>query len=456
MTDFHLITRRIASRTHIDQIEGLRRAEGAANSVERLVQDAAKQVAVEVVNQPLNFDLSHARRLIANMWVDIANLLQRQLGAIAKWSYRRASDMMVGTVPRQWWQVLIDAGAIQEATVSTSGAGFFPPPPVALGAATPNEGDPCDPKKIPPPGYICVGGLLVKVEDEPIRSGKFTGPERDSLIRKLIFPPMEQERLNEIIFNRGSQSWVDRLSALSRQVIDPQALLSDISKGLHTGQNIQQLTQGIRDKFALPASSAKRIARTEGMRVMAYGQHDAFQKLGALQVGYMHNSVLDQNSRPEHAILNGRDYYFEPNGNQTSVNEIVVEPYHDRLPNCRCWLSPLLAPPKMSKEPQTKFANASKDEIPDPSVYDRWFSLADDPTRKEAVGVGRYLAALDAKGSRPEWKDFVGTDGKLLSADAIRRESDGARRERRLAVEELFRKREQAIRQISNQGFLAT
>src|SRR6185369_14228053 len=166
------------------------------------------------------------------------------------------------------------------------------------------------------------------------------------------------------------------------------------------GENIQGLTARIRGQFGLAASSAKRVARTEAKRVSLQAQSESFQAVGPLLIGYQHNAQLDQNTRPQQAALNGKVYYNDPEPGQASVDEMIIPPGKDPEPNCRCWASPVLAPPEEMKDPafRAQFENASKDEIPDPTVYDQWFQQADDGARKEAVGVTRYNAAQEILG----------------------------------------------------------
>jgi len=460
------ISRRVASRTHIAQIEALRRAEGTANAVEREIRAASKRATAAAIAAGSTLDTRGVHSAVEGLWREVAQIMLRRFEAMASWSHQQAANALVETVPRNWWKILIPSlpSKVKEATVLPAG-GMVPPdfpPRTGIAAPAPDEGDPCNPLLPPPPGFICVGGLLVQIQDEPIRAGKLTGKQRDKLVKELIFPPLSPERTSQIVFSPDSQgqSWVQRLQALSRQVTQPEALASQIIQGISSGENVQQLTQRIGGQFDLAASSARRIARTEAKRVSLQAQADSFESIGPLLIGYQHNAQLDQNTRPDHAARNGKIYYLEPTAGQDSVDEMIIPPGKSPEPNCRCWASPVLAPPEEIKsDPRlaADFANAAGEEIPDPTVYDRWFQTADDGARMDAVGVRRYKAMKDVyadTGQRPEWVDFVDPEGNLMSVTALKNETPQQRAERRYKAYELFRDREEAIQTIRNVGFV--
>jgi SPP1 gp7 family putative phage head morphogenesis protein len=422
------ITRRLASHNHMAQIDSLARAEGLANRVERTVNAATKIAVAEALDSVARFDYHGIHRVLERMWQAVAVSIRDTLNAMTQWAYSRSVADLLKTVPQHWFNAVAPSLQLAEAETLVY-----------------------DPSQPVPPGYTVVGGMLVRIEDEPIR----TGISDETLIRELIFPPLDEERIGQIVFR---SNWVHELRNLSQQITNPASVASQIVVSQSSGENVQQLTQRLKDQFSLAASSAKRVARTEAMRVAGVAQHDSFQKLGPLRIGFRHLSVLDQNSRPEHAILNGRVYYDDPGPGEPSVDEMVIPPYAERLPNCRCSMTPVLAPPEELNDPaiRAEFENASKQEIPDPSVYDQWFARADEGSRKEAVGVLRYKAATDMlpPGVRPEWTDFVDSDGNLLSRKELYDETDAERLARKSEVQGIFRDREEAVRQLHVGSFL--
>ena len=129
--------------------------------------------------------------------------------------------------------------------------------------------------------------------------------------------------------------------------------------------------------------------------------------------------------------------------------------------NCRCHLSPILAPVQSILDDPTKravFTNAHQKLIPDPSTYDEWFNRADVKHRRLAVGARRYETVRSQlrQGEPIAWDLFVDPkDGSLLSIDYLEQEGFWDRAERRAKVQNLINSRRAAIRHVSTFGFLA-
>jgi SPP1 gp7 family putative phage head morphogenesis protein len=476
------ISRRLASRLHVSQIETLRRANGVTNAIDRTTNAAVSKIMAAVSDSatgPLGLPLGPIRRAIEPLWREIAQTILEQLRAMAEYANKQSVKVLLDTVPRKWWRLRIPTLPIAESQIAVlearRRAGLFgsdrfwsldeifeavvpdplggqipPVPPIVLG--TPAPGD--DPFRFGRQRIVLGPGVTADIEDEPVRRGGLSKAEFDKLMKELIFPPPSRERIDGWVF---STDWAQRLTSLSRQIADPQRLATEIAVGYAQGENIAQLTKRVRDTAGVASASAKRIARTEAMRVAGNAQNESFTALGPLQIGLQHNAQIDQNSRPEHAALNGKIYYNDPEPGQSSVNEMVIEPGQARLPNCRCWSSPVLREPEeVRNDPavRAEFENASGAEIPDPTAYDRWFAQADVPTRKEAVGPNRYGLAKEVLGREPDWVDLIDKDGSLLSLKQIETTPQDERFQRRAEVYAMFRRREDLFRQVSQRGFV--
>lgn len=448
------ISRRLASRLHVSQLEALRRANGTANAIDRTVNAAVRQIMAAVAEQAngqLGLPVGPIRRAIEPLWREIAQTILAQLRAMAAYADKQAVRVLLDTVPPKWWRMRAPDLPVHEAIIPDPFGGQIPPvPPIVTGAPAPGD----DPFRFGVQRIPIRPGVFADIDDEPIRKGRLSKAEFEALLRDLIFPPPSREKIDGWVF---ASDWAQRLTNLSRQIGDPQRLATDIAVGYAQGENIAQLTKRVRDVAGVASAAAKRIARTEAMRVAGSAQNDSFNALGPLQIGLQHNAQIDQNSRPEHAALNGKIYYFEPEPGQPHVSEMVIEPGQTRLPNCRCWSSPVLREPdEVRDDPRVRdeFKNASGAEIPDPTAYDRWFAQADEPTRKEAVGARRYRTAKEVLGREPDWVDLIDQDGSLLTISQLRGTPADERFQRRSEVYAMFRRREELFRQVSRQGFV--
>ena len=90
----------------------------------------------------------------------------------------------------------------------------------------------------------------------------------------------------------------------------------------------------------------------------------------------------------------------------------------------------VMGPPEeidMDTNVKAEFANAAKEEIPDPGAYAGWWQCASEQDRRLAVGTRRYEAVRNiAKFAKrqPEWTDFLqGESGQLLSPAQLSAES---------------------------------
>lgn len=439
------VSRRLASRLHIAQIETLRRAEGITRAIDRTANEAAKKIMAAVGEASQTFDIYRVRtieRAIEPLWREIAETMLKQFRAIAGYANNQAVNTLIDTVPRKWWRVVVPTLPVKEAVVPFPFSGQQPPIP------------PFPPRVLPTPGEPDFGPLQIDIEHEPVLKGGLSDAEFKALLKEIIFPPPSAAKVNEWVFQGD---WAARLGNLSQRVTNPQALATEIAFGISSGENLQELTKRVRSITDVAASSAKRIARTEGMRISGIVQNESFAGLGDLEIGLQHHAQIDQNSRPDHAALNGHIYYHEPGPGQDGIDQMVIEPGQDRLPNCRCWSSPVLREPDEVRDDsaiRAEFENAEGDEIPDPGAYDRWFAQADEGTRKEAVGIGRYNAAKGTLGREPDWIDMIDPQGNLMSKGAIANEAPDVRFQRRAEVFAMLRRREDLLRQVSSKGFV--
>lgn len=165
-----------------------------------------------------------------------------------------------------------------------------------------------------------------------------------------IFPAPSLDTINRIIFSSG---WQDRVGFLTR-LADPGVLATQIATGLSQGQTVQQIAAAVRPAVQGVQTSARRVARTEGMRVAHEIQMEAYEDLGELVVGYQIHATLDEHTRPWHRRRDGTTYYRDPKPGQKGFAQMPRPPMEspdltDRpprtpfiAPNCRCYVTPVL------------------------------------------------------------------------------------------------------------------
>lgn len=166
-----------------------------------------------------------------------------------------------------------------------------------------------------------------------------------------IFPAPRIEDLVRIVFATG---WEERIAAQTR-LAQPGAIAALIANGLQQGQTPAKIARTIRPFVQGVQSTAKRIARTEAMRVAGELQLEAFEGLGDLVVGYtVHSVVGNPYSRPWHVQRSGTQYFKNPAPGQKGLRQMPRPPMEAEDPaerpagtpqlahNCLCYLTPLL------------------------------------------------------------------------------------------------------------------
>lgn len=138
--------------------------------------------------------------------------------------------------------------------------------------------------------------------------------------------------------------WRARMEALTR-LADPAQLASAIAAGVAAGETPAKIAKRIRPLVGNVASSAKRVARTEAVRVAHEIELASYEQLGELVVGYEVHATLDQHTRPEHRRRNGQKYWRDPVGNEIGFADMPRPPLEadgSVAHNCRCYLTPIL------------------------------------------------------------------------------------------------------------------
>lgn len=171
------------------------------------------------------------------------------------------------------------------------------------------------------------------------------------LPREIVFEaPSERDLLS--IVHRGD--WWNRIAALTK-LADPGAVASAVVAGYADGKTQQQIARDIRPLLQGVQSSARRVARTEGVRIGHEMQMAGWDQLGDAVIGYQIHSARRTNSRPWHVKRDKTIYYKDPRPGQKGLYQMPRPPLEAPDPaerpagapqvasDCLCFLTPVLA-----------------------------------------------------------------------------------------------------------------
>lgn len=413
-----VIDQRLASTLHLVQIERLLRVEGIADDVERLVRRAFAELVKAAKHPQANFQNAFPE-LVRHINVLLANRFQR----LAIYAHDSTVDAYARAIPRQWLRRANPAQILAGEDVLDLGP-----------------------------------GLADFDNPAPTADGRISDAEWADYLKKTIFEPPPPARVEQIILRPvNGFSWPQRVESLSRLVQDPAAVLNNLRDGYAAGETLDQLTRRMMPLADNWASSARRIARTEGMRIANEIQRETYSgdALGPLMAGVQIVATLDERTRPEHRLWHGRIYWYDQRKRPT-IGDLPSLPAG---PNCRCMDVPVLRPPKeVEADPAIRadYQTATGDMIPDPSAYSDWFRQADIGRRKMAVGSTRYKTVQRLLGGAdPQWADFIGPDGDLMTVDKLRGETQRQRDSRVAKVTATIAQRMDLLGQVSRFGFVS-
>lgn len=284
---------------------------------------------------------------------------------------------------------------------------------------------------------------------------------------EIVFPSPTKQKTESIV----SGSWVSRIAKHLAAAV-PNALQAIVGAWrLGVGMVLKTLQPAGKPKeikeFLEPLvddlrTDARKIARTDGQRVAMGTRKGIYDELGSLVLGYQIHALMDSHTRPHHAERSGTTYWVNPEPGQLGLDQMPhppTEPDGSLAFNCRCWLTPILdihPNLKKHKDSTVVFADAKRDLIPDPATYSDWFARSGEEERKIAVGASRITSARERldTGEPLSWASMMATDGTLLTAKEITRESDAQRVVRMARVSRMIADRRILARAITTAGYL--
>lgn len=194
---------------------------------------------------------------------------------------------------------------------------------------------------------------LLRAATQTLREDDSAAPElRITELLDILFPPPPEADVLRIVY--GNQ-WQERLAASTR-LAQPATLASIIANGMIQGKSQQEIARDILPAVNNVRVSARRIARTEALRVAGQMQMQAHEALGDLVIAYQVHSMHDEHVRPWHLKRDKTIYYKNSAPGQKGLEQLPNPPEeaadpNERPPgtpqmawNCRCYITPILRP----------------------------------------------------------------------------------------------------------------
>jgi len=135
---------------------------------------------------------------------------------------------------------------------------------------------------------------------------------------------------------------------LLTRLIDPDAASDVVLQGVAAGYDRTRIAKDLTQVFGGYENAARRVARTEGLRVATQTQLSASEEIPELVIGYKVYAVpKTEYSRIDHLKRSGTSYFRNPKGDQLGFDVLPQPPFDNpgRIlqNNCRCGLVPLFS-----------------------------------------------------------------------------------------------------------------
>lgn len=353
------VNRRLAAAGHSRQLQVSARADAAANAADRVIGSTWQSV-LRLIRSGVPWPEAQirARLLFAAIAPGLVPAIAASLGQMVQWGWRSAVYNVKREVPAK----LLAAAAVEQLTESEYASDRADCP-------VDREHDFSSVVRTDFVRSSISAGTTSLLEDEggqpawellltdllrSLHGGNGSTDTRpDQILSSLLFPAPTEADIASVIF---ATDWQDRLATASR-LAPPLQMASILAGGLAAGKSQQQIARDLLPAMDGVRVSARRVARTECLRVAHTMNMRAHESLGDLVIGYTLHAVHDQHSRPWHWARNGRQYFKDPGPGQDGYGKMPMPPDEpldasERPPNtpatafnCRCFLSPILRPP---------------------------------------------------------------------------------------------------------------
>jgi SPP1 gp7 family putative phage head morphogenesis protein len=128
------------------------------------------------------------------------------------------------------------------------------------------------------------------------------------------------------------------------KLFSPDRAAAQVWQGIAGGKDRRAIAQDLAKVLNQDMNAARRVARTEGLRVATAMQLSASEQIPELISGYQILATLDNDTRPEHHARHGAIYHRHPEGSQLGFDKMPhppVEADGKIAFCCRCMLAPV-------------------------------------------------------------------------------------------------------------------
>jgi len=162
-----------------------------------------------------------------------------------------------------------------------------------------------------------------------------------SAVLDFIAPPLPKKTVQRLLrrsYWGDGLTWSERIQGFGRY-FNFKRIARELADGISSGEAIPKIRKRLDPLVDGIKWKARRIARTEALRVANQANREAEKNLG--EIGRQVLAIIDQATRDHHLLRHGRIYHRMADGDFRSDGGELL-PYLPDEPNCRCWDVPII------------------------------------------------------------------------------------------------------------------
>lgn len=293
-------TRLLSSHASNRQEQAIARSASAAETVDRAIVSVWRWLLRLLRDQGGDPFAAQARAL--NVFTPLASLtamtLRTRLSGLARWGWRSARAGIAQALPLAYLEVATRAGRWRTIPESRK---IFEAPHVQPPRRSGSESEALAHDACSLPGNFGSQFSERRSSDHqpllPLREDD--GDPREALLG-LLFPAPDEDAISRLM----GPNWYRQLAQATR-LATPETLAGIVGAGHAAGKTQQEIARDLLPAVDGFRVSARRIARTEGLRIAHVTQMACHEQLGDLVAGYTIRATRDSHTRPAHLARDG-------------------------------------------------------------------------------------------------------------------------------------------------------